>query len=98
MKLKTLILIGALSVAGGAYAQEGGGGGGGAGGPGGDARAAMQKACAADMASLCPGMTGRDANMCLRAATDKVSAGCKDAMSKMPARGGGGGGGGPPQG
>lgn len=89
MKLATLILIGALGVAGGAYAQDGGG----AGGPGADARAAMQKACAADMTTLCPGLTGRDANMCLRQNTDKLSPGCKDAMSKMPARPAG-----PPQG
>jgi hypothetical protein len=81
MKLKILILIGALGAAGGAYAQDGGGAP-----PGGDARAAMQKACAADLATLCPGLTGRDANMCLRQNSDKASAGCKDAMSKAPAR------------
>ena len=93
MKLQTLILIGALAGAGAAYAQEGGGGGGGGGGADMQAaRAAMMQACASDLTSLCAGKEGRDANMCLRQNSDKVSPGCKDAMSKVPARPG------PPQG
>jgi hypothetical protein len=97
MKLQTLILVAALAGAGAgvAYAQEGGGGGGGGGG-GADmqaARAAMMQACASDLSSLCAGKQGREANMCLRDNTDKLSPGCKDAMSKMPARPAG-----PPQG
>ena len=49
------------------------------------AREAMMKACSADAKTLCDGKTGRDLNMCLRENTDKTSAPCKDAMSKMPA-------------
>jgi hypothetical protein len=102
MKLSSLIVITALAGAGAAYAQPPGGG------PGGGnvppevqaARAAMQTACAADMTSLCAGKApGREANQCLRDAGPKVSPGCAEAMSKVPAqgnRGGGGGGGRPP--
>ena len=62
-----------------------------------EAREAMEKACTADIASLCAGKTGREAGECLRDAGDKVSAPCKDALSKMGAPGGGRGpgGGGP---
>ena len=83
MKLRTLILIAALAGAGQAYAQPPA--------PSPEmaaAREAMQKACAADMTTLCAGQTGREAQQCLRAAGDKVSAPCKDAMSKMPRPGG----------
>ena len=51
------------------------------------ARDAMTKACAADAKTLCDGKTGRELNMCLRENTDKTSAPCKEAMSKMPAGG-----------
>jgi hypothetical protein len=54
------------------------------------AREAMMKACATDAKTLCDGKTGRDQMMCMRENQDKASAGCKDAMSKMPRRGGGG--------
>ncbi|HUO21334.1 MAG TPA: hypothetical protein VMU59_02320 [Caulobacteraceae bacterium] len=83
MKFRTLVLMAALGGAGGAHAQAP------AGGASPDmqaARAAIQKACAADAASLCSGLTGREMNQCLRQNVDKVSPGCKDAMSKMPAR------------
>ena len=84
MKLQALIFVAALTGAGAAYAQ-----GGGPPSPEAQAaRAAMQKACAADMTSLCAGKTGREANQCLRANSDKVSPDCKAAMSKMPAPGG----------
>ena len=84
MKLSHLIFVAAMVAAGTASAQ--GGGGGGAGTPEMQAaRAAMMQACAADSKTLCDGKTGRDLNMCLRQNTDKVSAPCKDAMSKMPA-------------
>jgi hypothetical protein len=61
------------------------------------ARAAVQQACAADMAKLCAGQQGREAFMCLRQNAAKASAACKAAMDKMPRRPGGGGqgGGGP---
>lgn len=50
------------------------------------AREAMTKACAADMKSLCDGKAGREAMMCMRENQAKLSAPCKDAMSKMPMR------------
>jgi hypothetical protein len=37
------------------------------------------------MKTLCDGKEGREAMMCMREAGDKVSAPCKDAMSKMMA-------------
>ena len=45
---------------------------------------AVNKSCAGDRTKLCEGKEGRDGMMCLRANQDKVSAPCKDAMSKMP--------------
>ncbi len=48
------------------------------------ARQAMLKACDADIKSTCAGKEGREMGQCLRQNTDKLSAGCKDAMSKMP--------------
>jgi hypothetical protein len=48
-----------------------------------EAREAAKKACAADVESLCSGKQGREAMMCLRSNSDKVSQGCKDAMSKL---------------
>jgi hypothetical protein len=52
------------------------------------AREAVRKSCEADMKSLCGDKQGREAFMCLRTNSDKVSAGCKDAMAKMPHRDG----------
>ena len=52
------------------------------------AREAMQKACATDQKSLCDGKQGREMFACMRENNDKLSAGCKDAMAKLP-RGGG---------
>ena len=61
------------------------------------AQAAMLKTCAPDLAKLCKGMTGRDAQRCLFTNTDSLSSDCTAAMAK--ARGGRrGGGGGPPGG
>ena len=50
------------------------------------ARQAVQQSCAADMKTLCDGKQGREMMQCLRGSADKVSAPCKDAMSKMPQR------------
>ena len=47
------------------------------------ARDAVRQSCAADIQSLCADKKGREAMMCLRSNQDKVSAGCKDAMSKL---------------
>ncbi|HEX3699085.1 MAG TPA: hypothetical protein VHV27_00270 [Phenylobacterium sp.] len=84
MKLKLLIVAGALACASSAFAQPAGGGA--AASPEMQAaRAAMREACAADMKTLCDGKEGREAFMCLRDNADKASAGCKDAMAKMRA-------------
>jgi hypothetical protein len=48
------------------------------------AREAIRQSCGADLQSLCPDKKGHEAMMCLRSNQDKVSAGCKDAMAKMP--------------
>ncbi|HEV2533264.1 hypothetical protein [Phenylobacterium sp.] len=88
MKLSILAALAALAVGGSAFAQEPPAGGGGA-GPSPEmvaARQAMRAACAADFKTLCDGKEGREAFMCLRQNADKASAGCKDAMSKMPRR------------
>jgi len=52
------------------------------------ARENAKKACAADVQSLCSGKQGHEAMMCLRSNSDKVSQGCKDAMSKLHRPGG----------
>jgi hypothetical protein len=52
------------------------------------ARENAKKACAADVQSLCAGKQGHEAMMCLRSNSDKVSQGCKDAMSKLHRPGG----------
>ena len=83
MKFKITLTLAALAVAGSAFAQPP------AGGPTPEmmaARQAMRQACAADMKTLCDGKEGREMMQCLRASSDKVSAPCKDAMSKMPQR------------
>jgi hypothetical protein len=48
------------------------------------ARDAFRKACAEDTKTLCGDKQGREVFACLRSNADKVSAGCKDAMSKLP--------------
>ena len=87
MTLRIALTLAALACAGSAFAQPPPGGG-----PGGPpspemqaARQAMRQACAADMKTLCDGKEGREAMMCMRDAGDKVSAPCKDAMTKMMA-------------
>jgi hypothetical protein len=47
------------------------------------ARDTVRKACAADMQSLCADKKGHEAMVCLRSNPDKVSSGCKDALSKV---------------
>ena len=86
MKLRITLTLAALAVAGSAFAQE--------------ARRrrpaptpemqaarqAMRHACAADMNTYCDAKHGREAKMCMPENNDKLSATCKDAMAKMPAR------------
>jgi hypothetical protein len=51
------------------------------------ARAAVHKACQSDMQTLCADKRGREAMQCLRSNPDKLSADCKDALSKLPKHG-----------
>ncbi len=48
------------------------------------ARDAMRKACSEDSKTLCGDKQGREMMQCMRANADKLSAGCKDAMAKLP--------------
>lgn len=88
MKLQIATTLGALALAGAAFAQQppppGPGGGGGPPSPEMQAaRQAMREACAADAQKLCADKQGREMMMCLRDNADKTSQGCKDAMAKM---------------
>ena len=47
------------------------------------AREATHKACATDEKSLCDGKQGREIFQCLREKSDKLTAGCKDALAKI---------------
>ena len=79
MKLKSLVLCVSLFASGAVLAQ--------APAPSPEhvaAREATRKACDADIKSTCSGKEGRETFQCLRANTDKLSAGCKDALAKMP--------------
>jgi hypothetical protein len=81
MKLDALLLVAALAAAGSVQAQTPSSGS----PPSADrqaARAAMLQACDADK-SLCADKQGREVMMCLHSNADKLSAGCKDAMSKL---------------
>ena len=48
-------------------------------------REATRKACDAEIKSTCAGKEGRETFQCLRANDAKLSAGCKDALSKLGA-------------
>ena len=79
MKLHTLVLLAAAMAAPSVFAQ--------APAPSPEAQAArdaVTKSCANEAA--CTGKTGREMFQCLRANTDKLSAPCKDALAKLPAR------------
>lgn len=79
MKLTIALSLAAFAIGGAAYAQQGQA-------PSPEmqaAREAMMKACAVDMKTLCDGKEGREAFMCLRENTEKLSAPCKDARAKL---------------
>jgi hypothetical protein len=80
MKLQTLVLLAAALAAPSLYAQA-------PPAPSPEvqaARDAVVKNCANE--APCTGKTGREMFQCLRANSDKLSAPCKDAMSKLPQR------------
>jgi hypothetical protein len=80
MKLRKLVLLAAALAAPSLYAQA-------PPAPSPEvqaARDAVTKQCANEAA--CTGKTGRDMFICLRANPDKLSAPCKDALSKLPQR------------
>lgn len=79
MKLRIVLIAAALLTAAAAQAQPPA--------PSPEAQAArdaVRKACADDSKSLCADKQGREAMQCLRGNADKLSAGCKDAMAKLP--------------
>jgi hypothetical protein len=80
MKLHTLVLLAAAMAAPSVFAQA-------PPAPSPEAQAArdaVTKSCANE--APCTGKTGREMFQCLRTNTDKLSAPCKDALSKLPAR------------
>jgi hypothetical protein len=82
MKPRAVLLIAALAAAGLAAAQAPS-----EGAPSPErqaAHAAVMKACDAEIKSLCADHHGREVMMCLRRNTDKLGAGCKDALSQLP--------------
>ncbi len=81
MRLKTLTLCASLLAGATAFAQDQG--------PPPDFRAAIQavrQACDSDTKQFCADKQGREVFACLRANSDKVSQGCKDALAKLPRR------------
>lgn len=87
MKLRLMTFMAVSALAGAALAQAPGGPPGGGQGPSPEAQAARQamlKTCEADAKTLCSGKAGRELMMCLRENSEKVSAPCKEAMSKIP--------------
>ena len=52
------------------------------------AREAVMKTCDADLKNYCADKQGREAMMCLRSNSDKVSDSCKTAMSSLRGRSG----------
>lgn len=83
MKMRTIVFAAALLAAAAAQAQ--------APAPSAEhlaARAAVHKACADDSKSLCGDKQGREMFACLRSNAEKLSAGCKEALSKVPPAGG----------
>jgi len=50
------------------------------------ARQAVRQSCANDSKTYCADKKGREAMQCLRENSDKLSADCKDALSKLPQR------------
>jgi hypothetical protein len=86
MRSTPILFAAAVLAAGAAQAQRGPGEGR---GPSPEMRAAFQaarEACADDAKSLCAGLERRELMMCLRGNAAKLSAPCKDAMSKLPQR------------
>ena len=51
------------------------------------AREAVMKTCDADLKNYCADKQGREAMMCLRSNSDKLSDSCKSAMSSLRGRG-----------
>jgi hypothetical protein len=85
VKHTALWLIAALAAAGSAWAQTPGDGS--AASPERQAaHAAVLKACDSELRTLCAAQHGREQMMCLRNNSDKLSAGCKDALSRLHRR------------
>jgi hypothetical protein len=76
MKLPSVLILGALTLATGAQAQTAASSA--------DVQNA-RKACRSDAMKLCPGKRGNEAAACLRSNSDKITAECKSALAKLPA-------------
>ena len=79
MKLLSVSILAALTLAAGAQAQTT---------PGSSDVQNARKACRSDAMKLCPGKRGNEAAACLRSNSDKITADCKNALAKVPASSG----------
>ncbi|HXW73625.1 MAG TPA: hypothetical protein VEK10_02315 [Steroidobacteraceae bacterium] len=74
MRIIHFALIAACIASGNAYAQSNTG----------QEDRAVARACKADAEHMCAGMTGQQMQQCLKTNQQKLSANCKDAVSKLP--------------
>ena len=77
MKLPFVVLTATFALAGYVQAQHA------AGTP---EEKAVARACRADAEKTCAGKTGQEMQQCLKSNSEKLSADCKNAMSKLPAK------------
>jgi hypothetical protein len=76
MKLLSVLLLGALTLAAGAQAQTA---------PSSSDVQNVRKVCRSDAMKLCPDKRGSEAAACLRSNSEKITAECKSALAKLPA-------------
>jgi len=74
MKLVHVVLIAVCVASSYAYAQS----------ETGREDRAVARACKADAEHMCAGKTGQEMQQCLKSNQQKLSANCKDAVSKLP--------------
>jgi hypothetical protein len=76
MKLLSVLILAALTLATGAQAQTA---------PSSSDVQNARKACRSDAMKLCPAKRGNEAAACLRSNAEKITAECKSALAKVPA-------------
>jgi hypothetical protein len=74
MRFVQVVLIATCAVSGSAYAQTNTA----------QEDRAVARACKADAEHVCAGMSGQQLQQCLKSNQAKLSANCKDAVSKLP--------------